>query len=163
MSDRVTYWLLVTLFMAAAVTFFVLGRRSAGNGPVLPVKSKVDTLYIRDTITAYKPIYIAKRVTDTLRIPVRDTIRERDTVFVLLQREQLEWRDSLCTVWASGIRPAIDSVRHYTTTAIITKEVPVPYKVLPRWAVGITGGYGASKDGLSPFLGVGVTFVLAAW
>lgn len=161
MSDRLSYWLIITCFVITAVGFFFFGRKSAIPGDFPPVEPKVDTLYLHDTITRYTPVKIRVRVVDTLRVlvPVRDT----DTVAVLLPREQLEWTDSLATIWASGVQPAIDSVRHYTTTTIITKEVPVPYKVQPRWAVGVTGGYGASKDGLSPFVGVGVTFVLASW
>ena len=163
MSDRLSYWLILTAFVVTAVGFFLFGRKSAQNTPILPVKPKVDTLIVHDTITALKPVYIARRVTDTLCVPVRDTIRESDTLFVHLKREQLEWRDSLCTVWASGIQPAIDSVHHYTATTIITKEIAVPVKVRPRWAVGITGGYGAGKDGLTPYFGVGITYIVKSW
>lgn len=152
--------LAVALIAAAS---FHLGRIYPKNARISAVNEKVDTVFIRDTITLSKAVKIARRVTDTVRIPVHDTIRTMDTLFVLLEREALEWSDSLCTVYASGIRPSIDSVRHFTRTAYITREVPVPVKLHPHWALGVTAGYGASKEGISPFVGVGVSWIIASW
>lgn len=101
---------------------------------------------------------MTKRVVEYVKVPVTDTLHLHDTAYVVLPREQVEWSDSLATVWASGILPQVDSVRHYTSTVYITKEVPVEVKVRPRWSVGVTAGYGAGKDGLTPFVGAGITY-----
>lgn len=155
--------LLTALLVVAAAALFVggymLGKRFAR--PLPPPQPQVDTIIVRDTITAYKPKEITKMKIDTQWLAVTDTIRLRDTLYVVLDREQIEWTDSLCTIWASGILPAVDSVRHYTSTQIVTKTIKVPTK--PRWAVGITAGYGASKDGLSPYFGVGATYIIKSW
>lgn len=154
-------WLLV-----AATCFglgFGLGRRCCRNTPPTPVKVVTDTLLVHDTISVREPVYIAKTVIEKVPIPVTDTLRLHDTLVVYLDREQLEWRDSLCTVWASGIRPSVDSVRHYITEKVITTTVTVPQVKKTRWGIGIQGGYGVSDKGLTPYIGVGVSYNLLAW
>lgn len=154
--------LLAALLVFASATLLALGiwLGRLTNRPTTPVEPQVDTLYLHDTIKVTKPVYLTRRVIDTMEvyIPVHDTV-----VLVQLPREQIEWRDSLATVWASGYQPQVDSIEHYSTTKIITKEMTVPVKVQPRWAVGISAGYGAGKDGLTPWLGVGVTYVIKSW
>ena len=99
---------------------------------------------------------------DTFRLA--DTVRMHDTTFVVLDRERVEWRDSLCTVWASGVRPSVDSVRHYVTERVITNTVTVPGpRKVTRWGVGVQAGYGVSDKGLTPYVGVGLSYNLLAW
>lgn len=136
---------------------FLAGFSCHQKSPQEPPIVKVDTLIVRDTFVRYKPIYQTRRVVDSILVPVTDTIRLSDTVFVQLPREQLEWNDSLATVWVSGYRPAVDSVRHYTTTQIITVTEREP---APRWGIGIQGGVGAGKGGLTPYVGIGVHYNL---
>lgn len=137
---------------------FVWGILSAKNTPTTKIEERVDTLIVRDTITLSKPIYVERVKTEKVLVPVTDTIRERDTLFVYLEKESITWRDSLCEVYASGIYPSVDSVRHFVSRVEIVKEIPV--KVKPAWSIGISAGYGASKEGLSPYLGVGITYNL---
>jgi hypothetical protein len=123
----------------------------------------VDTLFIRDTIKVTEPKFITKRVVDSIPYPVGDTIRMRDTLFMILEREQIRWEDSLAVVYASGIHPQVDSVIHFTQTQIITKEIPVIQVKRTRWGIGVQGGYGIGKDGLTPWVGVGVSYNLVSW
>lgn len=146
------------LIAAAFAGGFALARRCSPNPPHGPISPKVDTLIVRDTFVQTTPIYVTKRVVEKVLVPVTDTLHLHDTTYVQLDREQVEWSDSLATVWASGILPQVDSVRHYTSTVYITKEVPVEVKVRPRWSLGVTAGYGAGKDGLTPFVGAGITY-----
>ena len=156
-QDKLFTALLV--FASAALLAFGIWLGRLTNRPTTPVEPQIDTLYLHDTVKAYTPIYLTRRIIDTMLVyvPVRDT----DTVAVQLPREQIEWRDTLCTIWASGYQPQVDSVEHYSTTKIITKTVSVLRD--PRWAVGISAGYGAGKDGLTPWLGVGVTYIIKSW
>ena len=152
--------LLVAALMAVS---FAGGRLSVTRRPQTPPEVQRDTLYIRDTITAKEPVYFVRRELDTVWIQALDTLR--DTVLVALPREQVEWRDSLATVWASGVAVEVDSVRHYTITRVVeiqevANEKP---KFKGRWALGVQAGYGAGKDGLSPFVGVGVTWAVLSW
>lgn len=151
---------------AAAVTAllisgaYLVGRFWLHEGSQNEPKPQRDTIYLRDTITVAKPVYLTRREIDTVYVPVLIP-GERDTVVVPLVREQVEWQDSLATVWASGVAVEVDSVRHYTQQLIITERVPVPER--KAWGLGVTAGYGVSKQGLSPFIGVGVSWTPFRW
>lgn len=140
---------------------FVAGRKTAKKGGESTIVEKVDTLVIRDTIVSYKPKYITRRVVDSTPFPVTDTIRMKDTLFLVLPREQVVWEDSLARVYASGINPEVDSVMHYRTEKIINHLIPV--KVQSRWGLGVQGGVGFGKDGLTPYVGVGVSYNILSW
>ena len=88
--------------------------------PVEPPEIKVDSLIVRDTIMQYKPIFVDKIKVDSVLIPVKDTIVIRDSVYIYMDREKITWRDSLCEVYASGIMPKVDSVRHFQEYKYIT-------------------------------------------
>lgn len=137
------------------------------KSPETPIIEKVDTLIVRDTITAYKAKFIDRRVVDTVKFAVFDTICQRDTLYVFLEREQIRWEDSLVCVYASGIRPEIDSVRHYLSSQIITKERIIEKKVPCRWGIGVQLGYGAAISGnkvvTSPYIGVGISYNIVSW
>ena len=87
----------------------------------------------------------------------------RDTIYVVMAREQVEWVDSLCAVYASGINPQVDSVRHFVKETIINHYIPVVEVKKTRWGVGIQAGAGVGKGGLTPYVGVGVSYNLISW
>lgn len=131
--------------------------------PGEPPTPKVDTLVIRDTFIVTEPKYVTRRVVDSVPYPVTDTIRMRDTLFVLLEREQVTWEDSLARVYASGIDPQVDSVIHFTQEMVITKEIPVIQVKKTRWGIGVQAGAGVGKEGLTPYVGVGVSYNILSW
>ena len=137
------------LVLVVGAVCFVAGRKTAKTGGFEPISERVDTLVIRDTIVAYKPEYITKRVVDL------------NAVYAVLEREQVVWEDSLARVYASGINPQVDSVFHYRTEKVINHIVPV--KVQSRWGLGVQGGVGFGKDGLTPYVGVGVSYNILSW
>ena len=149
--------------VVAILIGFLVGHRSGRNDPGETLKTRVDTLVIRDTIRVTEPKYITRRVIDSIPYPVTDTIRLRDTLYLLLERQQVTWEDSLARVYASGVNPHVDSVIHFTRDLIITKEIPVIQVKKSRWGVGVQAGVGAGKDGLTPYLGVGVSYNLLSW
>jgi hypothetical protein len=73
------------------------------------------------------------------------------------------WEDSLSRVYASGVNPHIDSVIHFTKDLIITKDIPVIQVKKTRWGLRVQAGVGAGKDGLTPYLGVGVSWNILSW
>lgn len=159
---RIDWIFVAALIVAFAFTFWA-ARKCAKYRPVEEPEIRVDTLYVRDTITVTEAVEITKKVVDSVLVPVTDTLRVHDTLFVYLEREQVRWEDELSVVWASGIQPKVDSVQHRIEHIVITKEIPVEVKLRPRWAVGIQAGYGASREGLSPYIGVGVSYNLLSW
>ena len=151
----------------AVLIGFLIGQQHPQKSPVEPIKEKVDTLLIFDTITLTKPVFVEKIQLDSVYMPVTDTLWKHDTLFVYLEREQIQWQDSLCRVYASGINPQVDSVTHFVQETIITREISVPVKVKSRWGLGIQVGYGAGINGkqvyLTPYVGVGISYNILSW
>lgn len=148
--------LLIVVFASAAYLLLShLCRRD--TPPHIKEVGVPDTLIVWDTIFIDKPIWVTSKVRDSVRIAVpkvqADTIH--DTVYVYLPQQEIVWTDSLCSVYAHGINPVIDSVAHFLPTRTIIQK-PNPKK----WGIGIQVGYGASEDGLSPYIGIGVTYSL---
>lgn len=147
----------------AILILFLFDRIIPRNAPQEPQSIRVDTLFIRDTIKVTEPVYVTRRMVDSVLVPVTDTIKLRDTLYVFLEREQIRWEDSLSVVYASGVRPEIDSVIHYAERMVIVKEIPVVRVKKTRWGVGIQAGAGATRDGLTPYVGVGVSYNILSW
>lgn len=156
-----TYMLIGVGLAFAVLLGFLFGQRCPRNGGGETPTPKVDTLFIRDTIKVTEAVSVTKRVVDSIPYPVTDTLMLRDTLYVFLKREQLRWEDSLSVVYASGVMPQVDSVIHHTQSLIITREIPVFKKT--RWGLGVQAGVGAGKGGLSPYVGVGVSYNLLSW
>lgn len=168
MSDNFKKILIASVVVVAALALsFVAGQRDALNRLVLPQKPKVDTLFIRDTIMSNDPVFITKTKIDSIPypVPVRDTLWKTDTIW--LQREQVMWQDSLSRIYASGVSVEIDSVLHFISTQVITKERDVIVKVKPKWSVGVQAGYGVFANNgqfsSSPYIGIGVSCNLFSW
>lgn len=151
-------WLCVVVLCS-----FALGRNCHHKLPVEPIKTKVDTLVVYDTITQIQPISVEKRVVESVLVPVVDSVKIHDTLYVYLDREQVVWQDSLSVVYASGILPQVDSVKHFIQDRYITIETSVPYKVKSRWGLGVQAGVGAGKGGLTPYVGMGLSYNLLSW
>lgn len=145
--------------LATAAICILLTRRCEGTKepPQERIVSRVDTLYVRDTLTVYKPSKVTRTVKDTVRMIVKETQIDtmHDTVFVYLPQENIVWQDDRCIVYAHGINPQVDSVTHFNSGAVVTRTVTGRPK---RWGIGVSAGYGMSKDGLSPYIGLGISY-----
>ena len=129
-------------------------------------KLAADTVIVvrTDTITAEKPVYVSKETVRTELVPVHDTLRLHDTLYIQLPVEQLEYRDSLYQAWVSGIQPALDSIRIFApvqTVTITQRTKP------PNWGIGITAGYGVTvvdkNVRLAPYVGIGISYTIIHW
>lgn len=160
MSKRNVILFLVSLFVA-----FVIGFLLASQRPLLlrnsDTETKTDTLYVRDTITQIKPIVETRTRIEKVAVLVTDTMRVHDTLFVFLDREKIEWQDTLCRVYASGIEARIDSVQHYVTERVVTNTITVTKKT--RWGLGVQAGIGAGVQGITPYIGIGVSYNILCW
>lgn len=150
---------ILAVLATAAICLFVASRCKCivKEPPQERIVSHVDTLYVRDTLTVYKPSKVTRTVKDTVRVIVRETQIDtmHDTVFVYLPQESIVWQDDRCIVYAHGINPQVDSVTHFNSGAVVTRTVTDRPK---RWGIGVSAGYGMSKDGLSPYIGLGISY-----
>lgn len=159
-SNRIILSVLVGL--ALVLAGYCAGCRARQeSSPTIVIDEITDTLYLRDTISVPTPVYVARTTVDTMLVPVTDTLVLRDTLWMSLPRESVHYGDSLFDAWVSGYRPALDSLRLYPTTQIVTRMEVV--KTKPRWSAGVQVGVGASREGLSPYVGIGVQYNLLWW
>ena len=152
--------LLLTLTAVLCIGFLA-GWFSRVPARVEDFIEKVDTLVVRDTIMRDRPVFVDRYLvrTDTVKLAVHDTTLRVDSVLVDVPIERRIYEeDSLYRAVVSGYRPSLDSLLVYRTTTEITKFVPVPVK--KRWGVGIQAGYGFSRKGISPYVGVGISYNL---
>ena len=161
-------YILTGVGIAVAVLIgFLIGHKHPQKLPVEQIKDKVETLLIFDTITLTKPVFVEKIQLDSVYMPVTDTLWKHDTLYVYLEREQIQWQDSLCRVYASGVNPQVDSVTHFVRETIVNREISVPVNVKSRWGLGIQLGYGAGINGkqvyLTPYVGVGISYNILSW
>ena len=146
-----------------AITYYS-GYRRGKKAVESTIVERVDTLVIRDTTKVTEPKYITRRVVDSILVPVVDTVRLTDTLYIFLEREQIRWEDSLSVVYASGYKPQVDSVIHYTENLVITKEKVVYKTKKTHWGIGVQVGAGVGINGkFTPYAGVGVSYNIFAW
>ena len=136
-----------------------LNGRDSGPQTVV-IEQRVDTLVIHDTITAYKPTPVRVYVVDTMFVPV-PVPGGRDTVWAELPRERKVYEDTTYRAVISGYLPDLDTIEVFRKTVFVDKVQSVYVEPSP-WSIGIQAGYGASKDGLSPYVGIGIQYRLWA-
>lgn len=156
-----------TLLLSAALLAVValsalLGyRRGARDARAEEVtKIVTETVTKTDTVRTTEFRFITMRTVDTLLVPVLDTVRLRDTVFLALPRTVKRYSDTLFTAEVSGYEPRLDWIEVYKPTRTVTAYGRPPKQ---RWGVGVQAGYGMTKSGPSPYVGVGVSYDLVRW
>lgn len=109
----------VVLILVAGLIGYVTGRSHVHD---IDQTVKVDTLIVYDTIKIDKPVEVRYvQTTRTIRVPVRDTIRLKDTTYMVLPKEEKEYRDSQYYAKVSGYQPSLDYIEVYPKTTTISK------------------------------------------
>lgn len=156
----------IVAFLGIMLYSFLVGYGCSQNQPTINDVERVDTLFIFDTITQYEPILEERVGLEKVTIPAADTLWSHDTLYVILEKEQVVWQDSLSKVYASGILPQIDSVQHFVTEKVVTRELIQVVKKPCRWGVGVHAGYGiqlGDQIRTAPYIGIGVSYNLLTW
>lgn len=138
------------------------------NGQHSEIITKVDTLYLYDTIRIDKPTPVIARNIDTILVQVKDTIRIKDTIYLKLPKEQKFYQDENYQAWISGYRPELDSIHiFHNTQQIITSTTIRSKQKSYRWGIGIQAGYGITlqQNTIKPtqYIGIGVNYNLLSF
>lgn len=174
------YTLMGMGIVVAILIGFLVGRRCPRNDPGEPQTPRVDTLFIRDTNTFTEPkkepspdvlikeipvpVYVAdSSAIDSLLNECARLEKVGDSLRLVLLRVQRHYSDSTFDAWVSGVDPRLDSIKTYQTNMVITKEIPVIQVKKTRWGLGISAGCGVGKDGLTPYVGVGISYNILSW
>lgn len=160
MKEGILIWLGIIALACSYGLGAKVGAQKAEKSLLTDFPTKTDTLLVRDTIVEREPVYLTRTrtetVTDTLYLK-GDTVKVE--VEVPVSHERAEYPEA--DVWYHGYRAGIDSLRVYPVTRVITNTVTVDrYRDPSKWSFGISGGYGIGKGGLTPYIGVGLTYDL---
>ena len=112
------------------------------------------SLIVRDTLRDSIPYPVVETVIQEIPelVPfyvtlAGDTVHEE--IYVPVDITQKEYRTDSYRAWVSGYRPSLDSIWVYPERIYIKEKSR-------RWGIGLSAGYGIGKNGLSPYVGVGV-------
>ena len=126
------------LFALVAFAGIRYGRKTAKKPVELIVVWDTTEVVKYDTITRYRPIYVARTVYDT--VVTHFTTVEHDTVAVEVPMERRVYEeDSLYRAVLSGWRPSLDTLVIWPKTTTITIH---EREVVPRskWSFGVAIG-----------------------
>lgn len=144
------------IIIALLLVSFLAGRHIAPKEPLSIRDTVTIEKVVWDTLKISEPVVVHKYVRDTIRIPVEKD-GGRDTVYVEVPREVKVYSDSSYRAVVSGYEPSLDSLEIYNSTVYRT----VYEKRKPkRIGIGIQAGYGAGEGGLTPYIGIGISYNL---
>ncbi len=149
-------WVLVVLLILGCVYLYL---HPVGKTVIVSDTTKyVDTVKYRkpipvDSTVIRHEIAILPRYKDTL-IKHYDTVRN-DSAAVVIPITQKVYKEKEYEAWISGYKPNLDSINTFVPTTIITNTPKIKDK---RFGIGISAGYGFTKNGFSPTVSVGVYY-----
>jgi len=153
-------WLYIIIAILSLGIIYLLTRKEATVNKT-KVTTKVDTL--RDTTKVPTPHYISKVVIrhDTLKLSkvVNDTVPYVKDSMIYIPITQKVYSSDNYNGYVSGYDAKLDSLTMYPKSTTSTKVVTVT-KEPSKWGLGISAGYGISKNGLSPYIGIGINYRL---
>lgn len=149
------HWFVLVSVMAALVAGGAAGYAIASQRTT-PPDIEVVVEKTRDTIWVDKPVYTSTKFLQTILLPLSDTVRVRDTLYAPLPIEEREYRDSLYYAVVSGYKPVLEHLELYPETTVATRTVRIPDT--RKWGFGLQAGYGMTDNGLSAYVGIGVTY-----
>lgn len=156
----------ILVFLVGAAAGMLLSRFCHKTSPETEKIVQTDTLTIRDTIVERQPVFVAIEKVDTMLIAIRDTVTVHDTSYAVVDREQKHYRGDDYDAWVSGYSPRLDSIRVFPETKYITKET-ISAESRKRWGLGIQAGIGGTIHNgrimAVPYIGVGISYNLIRW
>lgn len=142
----------------AATTFigFKIGQRNPLISPTTDFLRDTLIIYQTDTVRVSTPLILTEKVTDTIRVPVTDTVTMRDTLYLNLPRTEKVYASEDYRAVVSGYQPSLDTIDIYKRTEIVTiTQTPKP----KRWGVGVQAGVGLNTQFKPmPYVGVGISY-----
>ena len=152
----------ISIVAMALLVYVLFWHRETGVTEAAPVR---DTIVIRDTIvmpvavrdTIVKTVY---RTLPTVEVVTRtDTVVVRDSVMVEIPISRKVYEDSAYRATISGYEPILEEmiIKHREVT------VQMPKERKKRWNIGPSVGIGFGKDGVTPYVGIGVNYSLYSW
>lgn len=157
MMERIKYILLGVI--AGIVICLLNGWVSCHRTTDKEVITITDTLVLTDTIVKMQPKPYKVTIIDTIYLPQQPQQPQIDTLI----RQEVIYKDSTYIAVVGGIEPYLKSIEIYPKTIYVNNNTTTTIKVRSRFGLGVQAGYGLSRNGLQPYIGVGVQYNLIQW
>ena len=155
--ERIKYILLGVV--AGIVICLLNGWVSCHRTADKEVITITDTLVLTDTIIKFQPKPYKVTIIDTIYLPQQPQQPQYDTLI----RQEATYKDSTYTAVVGGIEPYLKSIEIYPKTIYVNNNTTTTIKVRSRFGLGVQAGYGYGRNGLQPYVGVGVQYNLIQW
>ena len=124
-----------------------------------------DTLVLTDTIVKMQPKPYKVTIIDTIYLPQQPQKPQQpqQPQIDTLIRQEITYKDSTYTAVVGGIEPYLKSIEIYPKTIYVNNNTTTTIKVRSRFGLGVQAGYGLSRNGLQPYIGIGVQYNFFQW
>ena len=163
MIEKIKYILLGVI--AGLVICFINGWTSCHRTTDKEVITITDTLVLTDTIIKFQPKPYKVTIIDTIYLPQQPQKPQKpqkpqiDTLI----RQEVIYKDSTYMAVVGGIEPYLKSIEIYPKTIYVNNNTTTTIKVRSRFGLGVQAGYGYGRNGLQPYVGIGVQYNLIQW
>ena len=158
--DRIKYILLGVI--AGMVICLLNGWASCHRTTDKEVITITDTLVLTDTIIKFQPKPYKVAIIDTIYLPQQPQQPQQPQIDTLIRQEVI-YKDSTYIAVVGGIEPYLKSIEIYPKTIYVNNNTTTTIKVRSRFGLGLQAGYGYGRNGLQPYVGVGVQYNLIQW
>ena len=163
MMDRIKYILLGVI--AGIVICLLNGWASCHRTTDKEVITITDTLVLTDTIIKFQPKPYKVTIIDTIYLPQQPQKPQKpqQPQIDTLIRQEVIYKDSTYMAVVGGIEPYLKSIEIYPKTIYVNNNTTTTIKVRSRFGLGVQAGYGYGRNGLQPYVGVGVQYNFFQW
>ena len=164
--ERVKYILLGLI--TGIVICLLNGLASCHRTTDKEVITITDTLVLTDTIIKFQPKPYKVTIIDTIYLPQQPQQSQQpqqpqQPQIDTLIRKEVTYKDSTYTAVVGGIEPYLKSIEIYPKTIYVNNNTTTTIKVRSRFGLGVQAGYGYGRNGLQPYVGVGVQYNFFQW
>ena len=161
--DRIKYILLGVI--AGIVICLLNGWASCHRTTDKEVITVTDTLVLTDTIIKFQPKPYKVTIIDTIYLPQQpqQPQKPQQPQIDTLIRQEVIYKDSTYMAVVGGIEPYLKSIEIYPKTIYVNNNTTTTIKVRSRFGLGVQAGYGYGRNGLQPYVGVGVQYNFFQW
>ena len=160
MLDRLITYLLG--FVTCIAICFINGWASCHRTTDKEVITITDTLVLTDTIIKMQPKPYKVTIIDTIYLPQQPQTPQQPQIDTLIRQEVI-YKDSTYMAVVGGIEPYLKSIEIYPKTIYVNNNTTTTIKVRNHFGLGVQAGYGYGRNGLQPYVGVGVQYNLIQW
>ena len=120
---------------------------------------------LTDTIVKMQPKPYKVTIIDTIYLPQQPQKPQKpqQPQYDTLIRQEVIYKDSTYMAVVGGIEPYLKSIEIYPKTIYVNNNTTTTVKVRSRFGLGVQAGYGYGRNGLQPYVGVGVQYNFFQW